>query len=364
MEFALRKEIIIKNRFTTDRVNSDKIIPLKRVNKDTFRILILGDSFAQSIGHDYISLLRKDLPEYIDRNSEIINMAFGGMGPYEYLQQLKFRGQYFFPDLVLVNYYVGNDLTDVEYKMKVYESRSFLGKKLKGFKKLLKEKSYLYNYLFSLYCTFYLRRNQLKHCLDENGIYKRTQETRINDAFSLNKELINSRLCSIGNNYIIKARERKIDPHIVRLAVVDPLYLKRNLLIEGKDELAAWLEVKETLLEIKSICKKINSDMLIVITPHCLQVGAENYNFLQGLKFSIDEKMLSGNRPQRLLIDFCNANDIAYIDLLPVFLEAKKSYRTLFLQENEHMNRKAHLVTEGVFLKYLSDKLASSKGAQ
>ena len=44
----------------------------------------------------------------------VLNAAFGGAGPYEYREQLLSIGVDFEPDVVLLSYYIGNDLTNVQ----------------------------------------------------------------------------------------------------------------------------------------------------------------------------------------------------------------------------------------------------------
>src|SRR5262245_16632694 len=74
------------------------------------KLLIIGDSFitGRSVAG---RLLSRDLAAY---RVAVLNDATGATGPFEYLEELKAIGPKFKPDIVLVSYYAGNDLTDVQ----------------------------------------------------------------------------------------------------------------------------------------------------------------------------------------------------------------------------------------------------------
>jgi hypothetical protein len=75
-----------------------------------YRLLILGDSFILPR-----SLLAKSLArDLADHNVSVLNAAISGTGPFEYLAEMKAVGVTFKPNVVLLSYYVGNDLTDVQ----------------------------------------------------------------------------------------------------------------------------------------------------------------------------------------------------------------------------------------------------------
>ena len=79
------------------------------------QILVLGDSFMNHwhSGDSVYELLLKDLEPY---RVEILNTAAGGRGPSDYLNLLRRHGPRFRPDLILLSYYVGNDLTNFQYR--------------------------------------------------------------------------------------------------------------------------------------------------------------------------------------------------------------------------------------------------------
>ncbi|HLN31277.1 MAG TPA: SGNH/GDSL hydrolase family protein [Gemmataceae bacterium] len=77
-----------------------------------FRIAALGDSFAVgpavAFADNYLTLLEKALPR-----AQVYNFGVSGTGPREYYTILKQDALSYAPDLVLVNVFVGNDITEI-----------------------------------------------------------------------------------------------------------------------------------------------------------------------------------------------------------------------------------------------------------
>jgi hypothetical protein len=86
---------------------------------DTYRILMLGDSFVQAVQvseeQSSHQLLENKLNELEDDNSRRFEVLSGGVvnwGTNQQLQYYREQGRQFQPDLVLLALYIGNDLSD------------------------------------------------------------------------------------------------------------------------------------------------------------------------------------------------------------------------------------------------------------
>ena len=86
---------------------------------DTYRILMLGDSFVQAVQvseeQSSHQLLENKLNELEDNNSRRFEVLSGGVvnwGTNQQLQYYREQGRQFQPDLVLLALYIGNDLSD------------------------------------------------------------------------------------------------------------------------------------------------------------------------------------------------------------------------------------------------------------
>ncbi|HUF37634.1 MAG TPA: SGNH/GDSL hydrolase family protein [Anaerolineales bacterium] len=79
----------------------------------TFRVIGLGDSFAFSIvPYEYSFLTRLELYLQETGDIEVLNLGIPGTGPQEYLNILVHEGLPLAPDLVLVSFFIGNDLLE------------------------------------------------------------------------------------------------------------------------------------------------------------------------------------------------------------------------------------------------------------
>ncbi len=72
-------------------------------------VTVLGDSFSIETGNPATTRLRRHLSHL---GLATVNLAAPGMGPTDYLAQPEDSGPTPASRLVIVNYYVGNDLTD------------------------------------------------------------------------------------------------------------------------------------------------------------------------------------------------------------------------------------------------------------
>jgi len=86
---------------------------------NTFRIAVLGDSFAEArqvdIGDTFWTHLGQHLgscPAYAGRTIDVLNFGIGGYGTTEELLTLRKDALRYSPDLVLLAFFVGNDVRD------------------------------------------------------------------------------------------------------------------------------------------------------------------------------------------------------------------------------------------------------------
>ena len=79
------------------------------------KLLILGDSFMVKQAKVKFDLLGKSLAQNLGTyDIAVFNAATSGTGPFEYLAEMKQVGVDFKPDIVLLSYYIGNDLTNIQ----------------------------------------------------------------------------------------------------------------------------------------------------------------------------------------------------------------------------------------------------------
>ena len=92
---------------------------------NVYRIAALGDSFAigpaVAFEDNYLTRLEQANP-----GVEVLNFGVAGTGPREYLEILESHALAFKPDLVLVSFFIGNDITETLAAPRGLDPRQFL----------------------------------------------------------------------------------------------------------------------------------------------------------------------------------------------------------------------------------------------
>jgi hypothetical protein len=91
-------------------------------NKGAFRILVLGDSFTVGTNlkreHGYPKVLETILNNGSEKRIEVINAGVDGWNPFQYAQYYKYYGRKIEHDMVILGFFVGNDVYDLETSIK------------------------------------------------------------------------------------------------------------------------------------------------------------------------------------------------------------------------------------------------------
>lgn len=291
------------------------------------KVLVLGDSFIDNVHCPdcLYPLLKQDLE---GRQVKLLNGAESGMGPREYLEQLRRLGPKFRPDSVLLFYYVGNDLTNVQYQPS-QSGRSLL----KKFLKPLLERFYLYHFLLEKMVL--LSRKTLP--------YEELKKTGVPaDLLELAKQ------GEINHWYLAMSREHKN-------------YVLDNVLMETEENMKAWETMNGILAEIDRLTRQMGSRLAIVILPHTVQVNRSHFLFFKSLHFNLDERTLFSEKPQALMRAFAAEREIASLDLLP-YLRAR-SGQEFYWERDEHFNEAGNRFAEKLVLHFFQEKFLS-RGAK
>lgn len=306
IEAALRAGIV-KNQLR------DQLAYAREKTNSKHKILIIGDSFAYIIQ----DLLSRELIPY---NAKVLNTAAPGMGPFEYAAEMKARGMIFKPDITVLFYYTGNDLTDIQYDI---EEKDSFKNRITNFIRPLSYNLYLYHF------------------------YKEKKNVLFPKMFDYSKFSKNG----IDRGMVSLAKAQKVNPWLLELSLKDKDYLLENILIESEDSIRAWDRTKELLGQIQALCNKLNSEFVIVIFPSTVQVNKSHYAFYKSLMFNIDDSMTLSNRPQALLRDFCEEKKIHCLDLLPYF--KAEPGKELYTENDDHLNEIGNTLSARIIKDFL-----------
>jgi hypothetical protein len=289
------------------------------------RILVIGDSFLTWWPVDHC--LYKDLDVWCSaRDLGLINTAAGGFGPYEYLDQMRTFSAQYQPNLVLLFYYAGNDLTDVLYRPDDTPRRR---DGLAPFVKLAPTPTAM-----------------LIRFLDPAATARAEEPA---DRFDWNKMLERG----IAPDLIEKAKNRIknpndispncVNPHLLDLALNYPRYIVDNILMATPEAQGAWKKGKAQLEDIADLAEKRAADFCIVVIPSTVQVDRSHYEFYRKAAFELDDRLLDSTAPQDHVRSFCKARHIPCIDLLPRF-KAAPNKRELYWENDDHLSEAGHVL--------------------
>ena len=310
VEMVLRAGIV-KNKFhDRGQIAGEKSHPRAK-------LLILGDSFINN-WHTPDCLYQLLLKDLEPRRVQVLNAAGGGMGPGDYLNQMRTYAPRFRPDVVLLSYYAGNDLTNVQYRVPAKN-------RLKKFLKPFFLKLYLYHYYEELSERLAPQAHPYP-AMEKSGIPA--------EAIDL-------------------AKQQKINPGFLELSLAGKNYVLDNVLMESQENLRAWEKIKGTLGEIDRLSKELNARLFIVIFPHTTQVNRSHFGFYRKLRFEMDARTLSSERPQDLVKEFCRKKAVPCLDLLPYF--KKERGREFYRADDDHLNSNGNALAERLILDFIRD---------
>ncbi len=285
--------------------------------EETMRVLVIGDSFAQDwgTGSSMYEIIARELSK---RGIRVLNLADGGMGPYEYASELKTFGHNFQPDLTILFYYVGNDLTNVQYKPRFRQMTA--GDRIKDAIRPYLRRMYLYHFFKKVEKALILSREKDWSQFEDQGYSAEVIEL---------------------------IRRRKINYNFLGYGLRSQNYFLDNILMETDENRRAWRTSRGLLAEIDETCRNMDSELLVVIIPHSTQINDHQFPLFKSLKFSIDERLTNSDRPQTLMTDFCDELGVPCLDLLPYFKERQDE--DFFRRYDDHFNEKGdRLAAEAV----------------
>ncbi|RJQ17633.1 hypothetical protein C4573_01490 [Candidatus Woesearchaeota archaeon] len=267
----------------------------------TLRILALGDSMQFGTGVEeeetYIKTFERELSKTY--TVEVINAGVGGWSTKQELAYLKTEGIKFQPDVILLSYYVGNDLEEnYYYKNKTY---SIIGGYLIEQRPSAIVKA---NWLIYRYC---------KSCLF-------TVRAVRNIAYT---------------SSLSEAEKRSLE-------------IEQFIPEETEKKSAAWNETIETLIAFKAFAKEHDATFIVLILPHKLQVDSQVRN-------SIPVQNLDPLLPNKVLK---NISGIECLDSLDYNFSSSDYYFKI----DGHINKKGHQAIANILTDYfINYKIISEK---
>ena len=295
----------------------------QRKPEETYRIVALGDSFAQGIvpyPYNFLTLTEEGLNKNTNRsrNWEIYNMGVNGTNPKEYRYLYLTEGQYYKPDLVLICFYMGND---------------FRG---------------------SIAPKFFDRNRWYLYFLPKRWFEIRKEaQARNVDTSKVGGEL---------------EQQDPDPPHVHDYRLEKPSYsVERHLRIERE-----WLKsfsksgrsrsirkTLHTLREINQIARSNSARTALLLIPDELQVNDSLYQEVLDY-FGLDPNDFDLDEPGKILAQFCREEGIECLDLAQTMRKGQKELDRTYHLRDMHWNANGNRVASEALIPFIR-KIASPR---
>lgn len=284
----------------------------------TRRILLLGDSFAEAVqvplADTFAKLLEKRLNAGDERGNppvEVLNGGISGYGTDNALLFFRHEGRKYQPDVVLLAFFVGNDIRNNWYRLENLDSggsrKPYFTRNADG----LTINAYPFEEHRSL-------RSRLKIFLNRN-IY----------LYSLLRQM----------------RDRLRSRAFVGEKTAGGVALDTQVF--ATDYLPEWNEAfavtEGLLLKLDNEARESGAELLVVLIPAQFQVHESYWQTRMERVPSMRDLGWDLEKPNRRLNEFLAARGIAHLDLLPDFRHyADESNGEYYLVEDKHWNEAGH----------------------
>ena len=264
-----------------------------------FRILALGDSFVYGVvpvSDNFLRIVETGLNQ-TGTPAEVILVGVPGWHGGNQTAWLEDRGLALEPELVVVNFFVGNDVTGLAVGGRVIRGNLYPTTSPRPVTNFLRRST-----MFLLFETQILRPLRfLGHQAPEKEIPP-------------DDEPVNEYYLSMVSRYL-------------------PVYLRKP----GRDTLALWDQAENHLKRIDNLCQKAGIPWLLVLIPGEVQVDREIRS--QVLKeLDLVPAQYDFEAPQRRLKEFAETRRIPVFDLLPALRKAHQAEGRQYVPNDSHWN--------------------------
>jgi hypothetical protein len=305
-----------------------------------FRLLGLGDSFAFGFGVEeddtYLARLERALSA---RHAEVINAGLAGMGPDNEARLLAADGPGLRPDLVLVGFYVGNDLMDAV----TGAERTRLRNGAPMVPDAILERWYRP-----------LRPGRiLPRPLPRPAPAGLDLPIPFKDALLRHSHLYRLITGRVGRLQQVWRGLGSDAPASVPVDEFSPFQQEAFCLRSYPPEFdVAWTRAQEALALIKAWCDGHRARLALVVIPTEAQVYPERWSDVRG-RFGLRDEDFELDKPQRLLAEHAAAAGIALVDLLPALRAARDTGGPLYSRRDIHWTPRGHAVAADEILRQL-----------
>jgi hypothetical protein len=301
------------------------------------RVVGIGDSFVFGevrLRDNFLRVAEGTLNERADSSGgrvpgrervEMFLMGLGGYSPENYVGVLRATGLPVRPDLVLLCFFIGNDVTGIPTRSRVMHGELYAVGSANRWLNLLR-KSRLFVYA-ERYAFFRLRAARLRAA--------RTPGAGAEGAPAAGL---------IARFHDLVERNRL------------PVFLR----LPSEKMEALWREAESCLADFDRTCRAAGVPWALVIIPDEIQVSAAERARLYR-RLGLDEGEYDFSEPQRRLLDFASRHSVPVLNLLPFLQGADTERAPTYEADETHWNVKGNRIAGEAVASFLRERLDSPR---
>ncbi len=305
----------------------------------TCRILGIGDSFVYGdvrLKDNFLRVTESELADRLARRWPAVEMGMRGLGGYSpenALGLLRSGALDLSPDLVTLNFFVGNDVTGIPTRGRVYRGRLYyVGSSQPALNVLRRLR------------IFQLSEKVIRELGSIAARRRLGGEPEASaEAEAGNTDEAGTAIGSYPWEDFVMIQSR-------RLPVFQSPPHRRTLKL--------WEKAEGYLLEFDRLCRKADVPWILHVIPSEVQVDPETRRLvLEAL--SLSEEAYDFDAPQRRLHDFANAHGITITDPLPELRAQHSRNDRLYIPNNTHWNVKGNRLAGEILAAAVEAELAT-----
>lgn len=306
---------------------NDRDYPLEK-EPGNYRIVVIGDSYswAGNLDGNYTAILEKQFEDYYGASKvDVINVGFPMADPPMYLGMLKKYGLMFHPDLVVLGFFVGNDLHTPVNQKRIVLNDTFIDidrtKEVKLFGYPLIGKSRVGLFLQQRYRIFQEQLKLQQAQQQTQGKFELMESAIAQDTPDPNSSPEPASLYS--EETFLEIERWKLEINNI------PDYQAGKFTPQFEYSLQAVVEMAEIL-------KEQNIPFLVAIYPSEYQIDQTLASKIF-TEYELNPEDYDLELPQKVVIETLEAHGIDYLDMLEPFQEAGKE-QVLYILRDTHWN--------------------------
>jgi SGNH hydrolase-like domain, acetyltransferase AlgX len=285
---------------------------------------------------------------------EVINVGRNGTSTIRELDLYMLIGRWFSPDIVVLAYFLGNDLREVVEEHDAQELRQW------------HPQGTARRVAYGLCPNLYLDLALLKMSAAARESSQPRTENEILSALRRECEQNGADFASASAAYsrlpteVKRGMEQKLlRDHQILVACFDPARLRRSLDPDDAYFQRAWPRTERHLELLRQAITADHAQFVVLILPDAVQVDPAAHQFAAEISYETDSSWLTAScRTQRAVADWCCSTGVPCLDLTD---ELRRSPEPLYYRQDGHFNPAGHQRTAELLAEFLRERIEQAK---